>query len=167
MTLIEKVTEFARKAHFGIFRKDGKTPYIEHPIAVSVIVSNLLNGEYYWIASITDREHLRKLVTILALIHDIPEDVAEYLNDEDKVILVIRLLDSDKELSEMDYSYLLTCLRNLNKNNFKNYCEFVVNAKKIVGSRLVKLADIKHNISDLGDGSLKDKYRMSMFILES
>jgi (p)ppGpp synthase/HD superfamily hydrolase len=51
----------------------------------------------------------------------------------------------------------------------ENYLDFVVrimNSGSIsVGAIAVKLADLQHNMSDLNEGSLKDKYRLAQYIL--
>lgn len=39
MDLIETARELARSAHAGQTRKDGVTPYIEHPLAVAATLS--------------------------------------------------------------------------------------------------------------------------------
>lgn len=44
MAITERALEFATKAHEGQFRKDGVTPYIEHPEIVHRIVTKI--GEF-------------------------------------------------------------------------------------------------------------------------
>ena len=43
--IIDKAPDFARKAHAGQFRRDGVTPYIEHPKAVA---AHFEKGSYEW-----------------------------------------------------------------------------------------------------------------------
>ena len=53
----------------------------------------------------------------------------------------------------------------LNKGLYKNYLEYILAVKKNWISTIVKRADLRHNMSDLQEGSLKDKYRLAEYIL--
>ena len=66
MNLVLKATQFAALKHCDQRRKDGKTPYIIHPISVAMILSE--------IGSIEDPEILSA-----ALLHDTLEDTGEAL----------------------------------------------------------------------------------------
>ena len=61
MNLILKATQFSALKHHDQKRKDGKTPYIIHPISVAMILSD--------IGGIDDEEILSA-----ALLHDTIED---------------------------------------------------------------------------------------------
>lgn len=60
MNIVEKAEEFATKCHEGQFRKDGKTPYINHPRAVVYLLKRV---------GITDETILAS-----AWLHDVMED---------------------------------------------------------------------------------------------
>ena len=88
MNLVLKATQFAALKHCDQRRKDGKTPYIIHPISVAMILSE--------IGSIEDPEILS-----VALLHDTLEDTDTSAHELDKIfgsrvrIIVEELTDND------------------------------------------------------------------------
>jgi len=88
MNLVLKATQFAALKHCDQRRKDGKTPYIIHPISVAMILSE--------IGSIEDPEILSA-----ALLHDTLEDTDTSAHELDKNfgsrvrIIVEELTDND------------------------------------------------------------------------
>ena len=88
MNLVLKATQFAALKHCDQRRKDGKTPYIIHPISVAMILSE--------IGSIEDLEILSA-----ALLHDTLEDTDTSAHELDKTfgsrvrIIVEELTDND------------------------------------------------------------------------
>ena len=88
MNLVLKATQFAALKHCDQRRKDGKTPYIIHPISVAMILSE--------IGSIEDLEILSA-----ALLHDTLEDTDTSVHELDKNfgsrvrIIVEELTDND------------------------------------------------------------------------
>ena len=88
MNLVLKATQFAALKHCDQRRKDGKTPYIIHPISVAVILAE--------IGSIDDLEILSA-----ALLHDTLEDTDTSAHELDKNfgsrvrIIVEELTDND------------------------------------------------------------------------
>ena len=50
----------------------------------------------------------------------------------------------------------------------ESYFQYILNIKesKSIIALKIKIEDIKHNLSDLKDGCLKDKYLMALYILE-
>ena len=88
MNLVLKATQFAALKHCDQRRKDGKTPYIIHPISVAMILSE--------IGSIEDLEILSA-----ALLHDTLEDTDTSEHELDKIfgsrvrIIVEELTDND------------------------------------------------------------------------
>lgn len=66
--LIVKATNFAAKAHRQQFRKDGFTPYINHPIGVANILTDLGN--------VSDPS-----IIAAALLHDTVEDTDVTFDD--------------------------------------------------------------------------------------
>ena len=88
MNLVLKATQFAALKHCDQRRKDGKTPYIIHPISVAMILAE--------IGSIKDLEILSA-----ALLHDTLEDTDTSAHELDKNfgsrvrIIVEELTDND------------------------------------------------------------------------
>ena len=88
MNLVLKATQFAALKHCDQRRKDGKTPYIIHPISVAMILAE--------IGSIEDPEILSA-----ALLHDTLEDTDTSAHELDKNfgsrvrIIVEELTDND------------------------------------------------------------------------
>ena len=88
MNLVLKATQFAALKHCDQRRKDGKTPYIIHPISVAVILAE--------IGSIDDLEILS-----VALLHDTLEDTDTSAHELEKIfgsrvrIIVEELTDND------------------------------------------------------------------------
>ena len=88
MNLVLKATQFAALKHCDQRRKDGKTPYIIHPISVAMILSE--------IGSIEDPEILSA-----ALLHDTLEDTDTSAHELEKIfgsrvrIIVEELTDND------------------------------------------------------------------------
>ena len=88
MNLVLKATQFAAIKHCDQRRKDGKTPYIIHPISVAMILAE--------IGSIEDLEILSA-----ALLHDTLEDTDTSAHELDKIfgsrvrIIVEELTDND------------------------------------------------------------------------
>ena len=88
MNLVLKATQFAALKHCDQRRKDGKTPYIIHPISVAMILAE--------IGSIEDLEILSA-----ALLHDTLEDTDTSAHELEKIfgsrvrIIVEELTDND------------------------------------------------------------------------
>jgi guanosine-3',5'-bis(diphosphate) 3'-pyrophosphohydrolase len=88
MNLVLKATQFAALKHCDQRRKDGKTPYIIHPISVAMILAE--------IGSIEDPEILSA-----ALLHDTLEDTDTSAHELEKIfgsrvrIIVEELTDND------------------------------------------------------------------------
>lgn len=138
MTLLERAELIAREAHQNDLRKFKNVDYITHPQAVVELL------EFEW-----DK--------CLGWLHDVMEDhptvwVPEKLRN--------RGIPS-KMIAELGY---------LTKRKDETYFDFIM---RICGGPnsvvCVKIADITHNLSDLdplGHKNLRDKYRLSRYILE-
>ena len=88
---------------------------------------------------------------IVAVLHDTLEDTP--LSTED-LVLTYHLPD---ELA--DAIVALTHLK------IHSYLEYLLQVQKNEIAKQVKLADIRHNMSDLKEGCLKEKYKLSRYIL--
>jgi len=73
----------------------------------------------------------------------------------------------EKGLNTEDGLEIIDALKILNKNNYSSYLEFTLAAKENYYARLVKIADIIHNLSDLTKGSMKEKYELALYILNN
>ena len=125
MNLVLKATQFAALKHCDQRRKDGKTPYIIHPISVAMILSE--------IGSIEDPEILSA-----ALLHDTLEDTDTSAHELDKNfgsrvrIIVEELTDNDMLTFSQSKQMQIENAPYLSKN-----------------ATLVRIADKISNVSDV------------------
>lgn len=154
--------------HMGVFRNDKKTPYIEHPKAVARIAVQELQKDWtvdnYISADVIKMMSL--WVEVVSYFHDLIEDVEKWLNKE------VELIDHLESMSKVKLplyvkEYLVDALKRMNKHNFPTYLEFILSAKENTLSKYAKKGDLTHNTSDLGKGSLKEKYILSLFIINN
>jgi len=116
-------TTFAASKHTKQRRRDQKTPYINHPIAVANLIVTL--------GGVTNVEIIQA-----ALLHDTVEDTATTFDEIEKNFgKVVR-----------DYVYEVTDPPGLSKVGKKLH---QIDNKYSYGARVVKLADKLHNLSDL------------------
>jgi (p)ppGpp synthase/HD superfamily hydrolase len=149
-TYIKKAADFARKAHEGQKRKDGKD-YFTHVEAVAQIVQD------NWLAQGAN-----------AIWNDFKDDVvaAAYLHDVIEDCGVTKQGLIDEGFSQQTAGLVEV----LSKKEGENYFDFIMRINKDrlrFGVVAVKLADLQHNMSDLNEGSLKDKYRFAYYILSN
>lgn len=144
MDIRQKALEFATKAHEGQFRKGNGLPYITHPIAVAEIALELkkTRDEWKWLDD--------DILYVSAILHDVAEDTEVTLSDIKREFGV--------EVS--------STVCDLTKVEGESYLDMILKIKKYPYSRVVKISDNTHNMSDLKEGTLKDKYRLSKYILE-
>jgi (p)ppGpp synthase/HD superfamily hydrolase len=154
MELYDLALEIATKAHKGQTRKfgvDKDKPYVIHPMRVAKAVYKNYKDVY---------PNLQKIRAV-ALLHDTIEDTPLT-----KSALVKKGIPND----------VAEAVKILSKRKNENYYKFV---QRIVKGEygikfppryqmalIVKIEDIKDNMSDLKEGSMKDKYRMALHILE-
>lgn len=150
---IQKALEFAKKAHEGQFRRDGK-PYFSHVEAVAKHVDeewlNLIpiQAQGIWCG-------LKEHVVAAAFLHD---------TEEDQGITSQQLLDEGFSVMTVDIVHIVS------KRNGENYFDFIMRIRDSgahsVGAVAVKLADLQHNMeNNAKEGSLLDKYRFADYIL--
>ncbi len=139
MDIREKALNFATEAHKGQKRKDGKD-YITHPIAVAEIALNLAKELGMWEMFLDD-------VYIVGILHDVAEDTS------------VSLIDIEREFGEK----IAKDVERLTKRSGENYFDFIIRISDSVNiiPMIVKVADLRHNMSDLNEGSMKDKYRFA------
>lgn len=145
---VEEAREFCIKAHKGQFRRDGITPYSNHPIKVESMLK-------------TTEEK------IVALLHDVVEDCEGYylFSEHDKSKFFITKENNNDticmELSKEVYEalVLLTYSRDL------SYSKYIMEIKHNNLAKKVKIADMFHNISDNASEKQKSKYFKALKIL--
>ena len=95
---------------------------------------------------------LKNYIVMAALLHDTIEDTyvtAEYLKEEGFPIMVVEMVQF------------------VTKQPGENYFDFIMRLQETghIGAKMVKLADLRHNMSDLKEGAMKDKYRFAEYVL--
>ncbi len=140
-SLVKKALKFAEEKHKNQFRKDNKTPYIEHPKRVAEIVRKF------------KKSHNIEALISAALLHDTLEDtdtnIAELSQNFGGLIALLVLeLTSDKE-----------AIKRMGK---ENYLAMKLKSPKKVSDwgLVIKLADRLDNIRDINglDKKFKKKY---------
>ncbi len=155
MNYIEKVLEFATKAHAGQFRKFGQNvPYITHCIAVAGIARQ-------WCKDRGFSQSQTDIVVSICYLHDVLEDTAVTRKDL-STFLINTGVPTDEMFEILDGVALVT----KKKENF-DLLEYLDNIKMDPCAVLCKLADNKHNSSDLPPGDMLDKYRLIKHYLEN
>lgn len=159
----------ATDGHQGVFRNDRKTPYIEHPKAVAKIAVDEFKKEWNVIEGYTTEDEIRMFslwIEVVSYFHDLIEDVDKWINKEKELIDHLESV-SGVVIPSYAKDYLIDALRRMNKHNFPTYLEFVLSAKENLFSKFSKKGDLTHNVSDLGKGSLKEKYILSLYIINT
>lgn len=174
--ILQFALELAAEAHKGQKRKDGKE-YITHPVRVYEILSKDILGcseEFLKEANQLTQFHIPQenvfdfrnqivIRLISAYCHDIAEDTEM---DETGIVDRFILAGYLKKGDDMALS-LFHNLKTLNKNFSGSYLEYIQGFFFMDDARLVKLADLTHNLSDLKPGSLRDKYELAKYLLEN
>ena len=138
--------EVATKAHEGQTRWDGR-PYIVHPEAVAKAVFTK-----YW------SKHTDVTVThaiAAAWLHDVVEDTPLTIAD-------LRIAGINEAV--------LTAVDLLTKRDNEEYLTYLLRLKDNEIARMVKIEDIKNNMSDLDrkkKKSMYEKYQLAIYILSS
>lgn len=99
------------------------------------------------VASVFENEDAK----IVAVLHDTLEDTTLTVRD----LVLVHHLD-DKLI---DAIVAITHLKG------QPYLEYLFQVRRNEIAKKVKLADIRHNMSDLKEGCLKEKYRLARYIL--
>ena len=77
-------------------------------------------------------------------------------------------LATEEELRKLFPDHIVDTVKILTKKQGENYFDFIIRIKNSsnLDALMIKLADIHDNLSDLKEGSLKDKYRLAQYILQ-
>ncbi len=157
--------DIATEGHYGIFRHDNKTPYIEHPKAVARIAVERFTAKHKGYIPSDMFRMMVLWIEVVSYFHDLIEDVEKWINKE--IELVDHLSDRSKTyLPNYVKDFIVDALKRMNKHNFGSYLEFILSAMKNFLSHFAKEGDLTHNVSDLHKGSLKEKYILSLHIIK-
>jgi (p)ppGpp synthase/HD superfamily hydrolase len=140
--IVKLALKIANEAHKGKFRNDGKTPYVTHPIAVAESLKRFWGPRHPGLST----------VLAIALLHDVVEDSDISITDlweqgiPESVTIPVRLLTRVNE----------------------DYLCYILNIKQNYLARMVKIEDLKHNLSTLDPKkeTMKAKYQLALYILE-
>ena len=84
---------------------------------------------------------------VVAILHDVPEDTNKTLDD----------------LREHFPEHIVEAIDHLTRREGESYKDFVLRAKENDIARVVKIADIQHNLSDLPEGhGLRKRYEKAL-----
>jgi (p)ppGpp synthase/HD superfamily hydrolase len=139
--------EIATVAHHGQYRWDGTTPYIAHPGAVAKAVD-----QKYRAFEDTPGVNLGFTVddaVAAAWLHDVVEDTP---------VTYDNLRASGVSPTVIDAVAALT------KQDSETYLQYLLQVRKNAIALVVKIEDIKHNMSDLD--RMYEKYQLALYILE-
>ena len=148
----------AREAHKGQTRNDKQTPYYTHPLAVEKIAVRIAEQHISKLVIayeefMVTREDLIEFVRQVAKLHDVVEDTSvtlEYLK------------------SQGFHPIVIDGVARITKHPVKGAESYLDYLFRVIGkliSRIVKLADLEHNMSDLKPGNMYDKYVLAKHFL--
>jgi GTP diphosphokinase / guanosine-3',5'-bis(diphosphate) 3'-diphosphatase len=142
-----KAFKFARDAHADQLRKDGKTPYIWHPVETVKILVDLRVDE---------------ATLITALLHDVPEDTERTIEEVDKLFgdKVAFLVNGVTKLSKVHYKH------HMEERQIESLKKLLVHSAKDPRVILIKLADRLHNMRTLGNVNPKKRLRIAKETIE-
>jgi (p)ppGpp synthase/HD superfamily hydrolase len=149
IAMVELADAVAESAHHNQTRNDGETAYITHPRAVADIAISMYRSTSRPGKLPLDETYIRQV----ALLHDVIEDThvtASDLEDQGFCETVIRAVLAITKHPVKGCEDYLTYLKRVKSNEY---------------ARLVKLADLAHNMSDLRPGNMLDKYVLARHFL--
>lgn len=152
------ILDFATEAHKGQKRKSGGD-YIEHPIEVARITLEGWGSIAHKFYSAEQVKGWENVLYAIAVYHDILEDTNKTVEDISCASLAAGF-DGPEVHQILEAVILLT--RDKKKTGVLDYLQAIKNNWL---ARLVKLADLKHNMSDLSPGNLLDKYQLCQWYL--
>jgi len=148
MTLSNLAFKLAVFYHEGQTRENG-VPYITHPIAVAEIAVESVGNLY--------SEEVIDIIKAIADLHDVLEDC------EKKGASVQSLKESFKGFARADD--VIDAVVCLTKVAGESYFVYLQRVKANEFARIVKLADLQHNLGDLPPGKRRDKYLLAQYFL--
>lgn len=146
MSDYERALLIAVLSHKDQTRRNGD-PYITHPVRVAGLAVNSAIRER---ASATRIEQIR----IVAILHDVVEDTHVDLEDLEHAGFPRTIIDAVDALTRR-------------KEEGESYRDFIDRVKKNELGRLIKIADLQDNISDLPeDHGLRKRYTKALVVLD-
>lgn len=159
---IDKILEFAKKYHYDQFRKDGVTPYINHPLDICKKLYEL---------KLTKKELSEELDAVdfnkyaIALMHDLLEDTnasikeIEEISNKEVVDSVVTLTFKDNHDNPFGKSkYIMDIANNGNENVFEIKCiDRICNTFDFIASGDIRYAKIYFHKADILWAILYDK----------
>ncbi len=147
---VEDALILAATAHRGQTDRIG-VPYIMHPLTVSTLALSLA-AKFNVTHTLDTANHLwHELIVMVALLHDVIEDTTVTLG---------QLIEHGFPTDVVDAVDCLT------KREGEQYEDFIVRAAENPIARIVKMADIKHNMdtSRLGTITDEDSLRLRKYV---
>lgn len=93
-------------------------------------------------------------------------------DDTHKIVAVLHdtIEDTDLTFYELARDYrpddgIMDALKAITKVDGQTYIDFIIQVKKNEIATAVKVEDLLHNLSDLENGNLREKYLMALWIL--
>lgn len=142
--------DLAKEAHKGQQRKGGGDYFESHCVKVAEYAKVIARS-----MSMFDNIDI-EIIEIVALLHDVVEDTD------------INLGDINKAFERHRYGHTIrNSIDILSRKSDQNYFDFILETKIDRHARIVKMADLQYNMSDLKEGTLKDKYRLALHVLKN
>jgi len=136
MTQLEIARNIATKAHEGQFRKMGEDKGKPYIVHPERVAEAL--------------SHYSETLASAGFLHDVLEDT--------------NITEADLKSQGID-DYVIEIVKQVTKKEGENYLDFILRIKGYQFATLLKIADLKDNMKSLQEGSLLDKYRMALWIL--
>ncbi|NOR44591.1 MAG: RelA/SpoT family protein [Candidatus Delongbacteria bacterium] len=143
--LIKKAYEFAFDAHKNVFRRSGK-PYIEHPVMVSEILSEL---------------NVDDITIAAALLHDVVEDteISGLEIRENFGETIHRIVDGVTKIDEINFG-------TLEEKQAENFRKLIISMIKDIRVIIIKFADRLHNMRTIKFMSAEKQKKIAKETLE-
>lgn len=153
----------AEDVHKTQKRRDGK-PYMTHIDAVIVNTYIFLKTNH---SDITD-DTLENILCVASL-HDGIEDNPEYCTPARIFDVLYDAIIGPKGIRIGDIYQIRYAVQAITKKNKGEelYHEYCLRVKNNEWARIVKLSDLAHNLSDLSEGNLKQKYDLTLYFLNN
>ena len=151
--LIQEAMKIAYKAHHGQLDR-ASAPYIFHPITVATIA--LRDSRLYL------NQTMCCIVYCTSILHDVPEDTT-YTIENIRNALYKAICETDYE--DKYISRICDALECLTRSKTEKYSEYIQRVESNYIARIVKLADLTHNMdTNRLDGlTSKDVERMNKY----